>query len=450
MKLISAVAGGHGRGVLGSAMLILSLVAGYGSAAPVTLPEGGFTISDISEDGKGALHYREPSPQAAEEARVKAKAPLVMLKDEKLCYVSLPRLFPIIKELNLREKEIPEQLKYLGGMTRLHYVFVYPDEREIILVGSCEPWDSTNPAEAIGKVTGRPIMQLDDLVCALRTARLMRRGGANGGAFGCSIDPSKGVEGRVAKVMKDFATKPRPEKIDALVKAIGPQTIKVFNMNDDTRLALVCAAADCKLKRYALGVEQPPVPGIGVVVESTSRIPNSRVWFESAYDPLLVSEDGYAYQLRGPRLQVKVGEEMFTDKDATHRAVAFAKQFNLKMPQLCAAVPVFADLQNMADLAMAATLIRIDRLDDKVKADFLPVHAVIGWPIRNFPVPHTAETVVSTATSNLVSGGVSLASEPLLDPEKRAVDKKQTMAPVYEMVKKFAEDSGAGPVYMPR
>jgi hypothetical protein len=417
---------------------------------PVAIPSGGLILSDVSEDAAGAFHFHDPSPQALEEARNKAKAPLPAVKDEKLCYVSLPRLFPIIKELNLREKEIPEPLKYLGGMTRLHYVFVYPDEREIILVGSAEPWDASNPAEPIGKITGRPIMELDDLICAMRTARTMRRGGENGGAFGCFIDPSKGAEGRIAKVMKEYATKPRPEKMEALVKAIGPQTVKVFNTNDDTRLAMVCVAADCKLKRYALGAEQPPVPGIGVSVENSSRIPNSRVWFESAYDPLLVSEDGNAYQLRGPRLAVKVGEEMFTEKNGTHRAMAFAKQFNLKMPQLCASVPVFADLQNMADLAMAATLIRLDKIDDKMKADFLPIHAVIGWPIQTFPVPHTVDTIVSTATSSLISGGVSLASEPLLDPEKRTVDKKRTMAPTYEIVKKFAEDASAGPVYVPR
>jgi hypothetical protein len=411
------------------------------ASQPLKIPAGGVETSGIVMDAKGDFTYRDPDPKAIEQARAKANAPKAAAKDEKLVYISLPRLTPIIKELQLREKPIPEELTYLGGLTQIRYVLAYPEEKELIIVGTCEPWDKTNPIEPIGTVTGRPIIMLDDLVAALRTARTMRRGGENGGGFGCSIDPSKGVEDRIAKVNKEYAQKPRPEKMEALKKAIGPQVVKVFNTNDDTRLAFVCVAADCKLKRLALGVEPSPAPGIGTIIESSGKVPMSHIWFELAYDPVLSSEDGNAFALQGARLQVKVGEEMFNDKDATHRAISFAKQFNLAVPKLCAAIPVFQDLQNMGDLAMATTLMKMERMDDKVKWDSGVVHAVIGWEIMTLPHPHHVDTIVASPTGTVVHGGVFLSADPLLDPDKRKVDKKNTLGPIYEQVKKMIEDS---------
>ena len=428
------------------AILLISVAIILQAAAdPIQIPVEGLSVNGIMLDSKGAIHFADPDPKAMEEARAKAKAASPIAHDARLCYISLPRLTMAVKALREKDKEVPEEIRYLGGMTRIQYVFVYPDDRELVIAGPAEPWDATNPLEVVGKVTGRPVMQFDDLIAAMRTARSMRRGGENGGAFGCSIDFARGVEGHVAKLLKEHADKPRPEKLVLLAKGIGEQKVKIFNTDDDTRLAFICAAADCKLKRIALGVEEAPVPGIGAAVES-SRAPTSHVWFEMAYQPLLASEDGYAFELRGARLQVKVGEDMFTDKDATHRAIAFARLFNLNMDKMCAAVPLFADLQNMADLSMVATLIRLDNLNDKVKWDALDVYAVIGWPVMTLPPARTVDALVNYTNGAICYGGVSLASEPLLDPEKRRKDVKQTLKPLYDGAQKLLEDTKAGPI----
>ena len=414
-------------------------------AEPISVPAVGFESSGVIMDAQGEFTFRDPDPKTIEAARLKASASKVVKSDEKLAYISLPRLTPLIKEMQLREKPVPEEYRYLGGLTQIRYVLAYPEEHELVIVGPAEPWDTTNPVEPIGKITGRPIIQLDDLIAAMRTARKMRRGGENGGGFGCSIDPTKGVEDRIAKATKETAQKPRPEKMIALKKAIGPQAVKVFNTTDDTRLAFVCVAADCKLKRIALGIEPSPVPGIGTIVESSARAPLSHVWFELAYDPVLVSEDGNAFQISGPRLQVKVGEESFSDKDATRRAISFAKQFNMAAPKICAAIPIFSDLQNMGDLAMITTIFKMDKIDDKVKWDSLPVYAEIGWSVQNLPPPKNVETLVANTNGMVVSGGVFLSAEPLLDTEKRKLDKKNTLKPMYEQVRKMLEES-KGPI----
>ena len=415
------------------------------AAQPLQVPTEGLSVNGIILDSAGVIHFQYPDPKALETARAKAKAAIPIAHAENLCYISLPRLTKAVKAFHDKDKDIPDEIRYLGGLTRIQYVFAYPDERELVIAGPCEPWDASNPLEVVGKNSGRPVMQFDDLVAAMRTARSMRRGGENGGAFGCTIDSPRGVEDRVAKLLKENSAKPRPEKMAILKTGIGPQKVKIFNTDDDTRFAFMCVAADCKLKRLALGVDESPIPGIGAAVES-SRMPTSHVWFESSYQPLLVSDDGYAFELRGARLQVKVGEDMFSDKDATHRAIAFAKLFNLNMEKMCAAIPLFADLQNMADLSMVATLVRLDKLNDKVKWDTLDVYAVIGWPVMTLPPARTVETLVNYTNGAICYGGVSLASEPLLDPEKRKKDTKQTLKPIYENARKLLDDPKSGPI----
>ena len=66
-----------------------------------------------------------------------------------------------------------------------------------------------------------------------------------------------------ADVMARFASASRKERMDEMVKALGPQRVRVFGTEPDTRLALVCVAADYELKRFALGLDRAPVAGVG-------------------------------------------------------------------------------------------------------------------------------------------------------------------------------------------
>src|SRR5690349_19829414 len=71
-------------------------------------------------------------------------------KDEQLVYISLPKLFQQVDALNDKGKEIPEELKYLGGMTHLRYIFVYRESRDLVIAGPFEPVDTSNRFEPVG------------------------------------------------------------------------------------------------------------------------------------------------------------------------------------------------------------------------------------------------------------------------------------------------------------
>ena len=177
-------------------------------AQPIPMPEGGYDVNGIVMDAKGDFTFRETDAKSIEEARKKAMAPIIVNKDEKLTYVSLPRLTPLIKEMQLREKPVPEAYQYLGGMTQIRYVLAYPEERELVIVGPAEPWDSTNPVQPVGKVSGRPIIQLDDLVAAMRTARSMRRGGRTVGDLGVRLIRPRGPRSESPRSIRSMPKSP--------------------------------------------------------------------------------------------------------------------------------------------------------------------------------------------------------------------------------------------------
>jgi hypothetical protein len=181
-------------------------------------------------------------------------------------------------------------------------------------------------------------------------------------------------------------------------------------------------AADYKLKRFTMGQEITPVTGLANAVDD-SRNSGCRFWFEPSYEPLVVSVDGNTYGIRGARLQVMSGRQEFDTKGVTEKAKKFAATFNAKMPELVKVEPALADLQNLADLALVAALVRQDQLDQKVGWD-------IGWcldpqqcAVPKVPVLKTAETVVAVWGNAVASGGVAFSMRGFVEKDGRAVAK---------------------------
>jgi hypothetical protein len=265
------------------------------------------------------------------------------------------------------------------------------------------------------------VLHLDDLVVALRMA-----GKGSGRPFGCSIDPRPDALERTNAVMRDLANATRGARMNALKETIGAQQIQTFGAPPDSRLMFVTVAADYKLKRLFLGLDPIPVPGVGLPVDNTRAAAN-RFWFELDYTPLLVSPEGDAYALRGQRLTLKAGAFSFDEKGATETSKRFAKNFSAKMPQLATVVPLFADLQNVADLSVIATLIRRDKLDRKAGVDLSWITSDGNYRTAVAPTPRTAETLVNYANGSLVAGGVRFSPAAVVADDKRESDEKGTL-----------------------
>jgi hypothetical protein len=400
--------------------LLLALAGRAGAQGFPEFPVGGVPGVWVEQDGNVRSRQVDADKDLAA-VRERARAAAAAAKSEKLACVSLPKAIAEARAALAAGKPVPNDLRYLRGMTQVRYVFVYPEDKDLVIAGPAEPFvTSPDGMYAIGKLSRRPVLQLDDLVVALRTAY-----DPNGRVFGCRIDPNPKSVQISDGVMKKFASKSRKERMDAMARELGPQKVSVFGTPADTRLAFVLVAADYKLKRFALGLEPAAAgaPGIGIghAVDNTRSAMN-RFWFETSYEPIRVSPDGNAYEFRGQRVQVLAGAFDFDPRGATEKAMAFAKKFTDKVPPLAVAEPLVAELQNVADLSLFATLVRADRLDRKIGWDVSPLLSDETFPVRKVPVPVTADTLVSATGGSIAAGGVMFAPGKIVRDGARETD----------------------------
>ena len=129
----------------------------------------------------------EPAAQ-----RLRAKAANQAGKDQSLAYVSLPRLMAQVQAATREGKELSEDLRYLSGMTQVRYVFVFADEKDLVIAGSAEPIDASLPGFQLeGEIQSVPWTNSDHqpfLVAGIP-----------------SISPYGSLEGSKARYYHDFA-----------------------------------------------------------------------------------------------------------------------------------------------------------------------------------------------------------------------------------------------------
>lgn len=379
-------------------------------------------VAGIWVDVNGVVQFREQDARAElESIRRRGQA----VESAELRYVSLPKLFADARGALDAGRDLPPEVRHVGGLTRIDYILVYPEERDLVIAGPAEEVDDANPLQPRGKLTGRPIVQFEDLVTALR----MMSGRRGPQPFGCSIDMPPDSFVKSQEISRTHRSGRRADYVKALAEAIGPQAIRLFGTPEDSRTAFVCVAADYQLKRYALNLDKVPVPGVGHPIDD-SRPAGSAFWFETMYEPLLESPDGNAFQIRGQRLQIKCGALVFDTRDATPTAKAFAKRITEKMPQLARAAPIYADLQNLADLSLLGALIRQENLAAKAGWDFAWALDDEKCPVRKVPVARETATLANFSSGSVVAGGVSLGFGTVVAKGQREADASGALARV--------------------
>jgi len=167
-----------------------------------------------------------------------------------------------------------------------------------------------------------------------------------------------------------------------MAQILGLQTVSVFGVPDDSHFANVLVEADFRMKRISLGVEPSGVRALRSHLSLLKPNGNSiqRWWFVPFYDALYATEDGTAYHLTGQRAQLLAQEELSSQagerSDAAFtRATTeqFARMFTERFADLAEQTPVFAQLQNLFDLAVITALLRREELPRQV-----------GWEMQTF------------------------------------------------------------------
>jgi hypothetical protein len=324
---------------------------------------------------------------------------------------------------------ITDDMRYLVGMTRIRNVFYYPETGDIVIAGPAEGYMANIAGRVVGMHTGRAVLELQDLVAALRA---FPPTGEKTQALVVSIDPTQ--EGLAKMQQFLVAISGRVTARDAgriaagLKENLGLQNVRVEGISPKTHFAQVMVEADYRMKLIGIGLEQPAVKITSYVARanprSVARNALQRWYFTPNYDCVRVSEDELAMELEGDGVKL-VGEDQLVQAhggrvvtgQVDRASRTFVNEFTAKYGQLAAKEPVYAQLRNLIDMAIAAAYIQ--------RCDY---YGQAGWsmetlgnedqfPIETFAEPKQVETAVNAVwrgntLMTPVGGGVNI--QPLL------------------------------------
>lgn len=387
-------------------------------AGVVVSPEGVLRIKTVA-DKSGALTKTRI-------AEAKARLGGDLAKPAVLRKVSLNRLEAAIAEKLAKGESPNDEMKFLAGLTQIQYVFFYPDSNDIVVAGPAEGFFLDPAGRTLGVNTGKAILELQDLVAALRA---FPPEGKQTNVISVSIDPTQ--EGLQAMQQWLATIRPGPGDADAIVaglkEKLGLHNVTVQGISDKTHFAQVMVEADYRMKLIGIGIEPPPVKMATYVGKASptevSRNAMQRWFFTPNYDCVRVAEDNMAMQLEGQGVKL-IGANELVQGDGSRAAAggenpaskAFCASFTANYPQIAAKNAVYAQLKNLIDMAIAAAFIQ--------KQDY---YGQAGWkmnvlgdeeqfPIEVYEAPKTVETACTAIWKGNrlmtpVGGGVRI--EPL-------------------------------------
>ncbi len=397
-------------------------------------------VGGVSIDAAGALMNAErDAVRQLAKVRMQALAavPGDLKEPAELRKISLRQLEVAIGDLLRAGKPLPDEIRYLAGLQRIRYVFVYPETKDIVLAGYGEGWTINEQGFVVGATTGRPVLLLDDLLLALRTARPASREGIS-----CSIDPTaEGVLKLQAFVstLTGIGDNPRAT-LDAIEHHLGAQTIRVEGVPADSHFARVLVAADYRMKRMAMHFEPAPVPGLQSYLtmlkgkSSGKAMQNMmpRWWLATNYDPLLTDGEGLAWELRGQGVKA-MAEDDFVAADGTRKpsgkanpvANRWADNMTARYEELSAKSPIFGQLRNCMDLAIISALLFKEDLTGKAGCALPLLLDAVDLPTELFQAPTqvpSKASVVETRSNYIisVSGGVAIDSWQQADRKEQS------------------------------
>lgn len=431
-------------------LLIASLACVLGMRSTNAWAQGGIGIGGFQNaagvvvDAQGVLHkqtFTDPTGQLMRERIAASKAALTpaLASPSRLRKVSLTRLE---RELRARiDKDQPPtvDMLHLAGLTRVRYVFYYPETKDIVLAGPAEGWTSDMSGRARGMYSGHPVVLLEDLIVALRSFPPEQEGT---GVIGCSIDPTpEGLE-RMQDFLRQVGARATPDQTDQIVEGLrtsmGMQNVRVMGVSPQTHFAQVLVEADYRMKLIGIGLEKPPVKLDSYVDRAKpsdmGRNALQRWYFTPDYQSVKVSDDALAMELVGDGVKLVGEDEVVAGGGERRRAATankasqqFVYHFTQKYPQLAEKEPVFAQLRNLIDLAIVAAHIQQQDYyaQSQWQADTFRTEEML--PVETYHTPVQVETVVTSVwrgnrLMTPVGGGVQMQPELALDSSNVRAD----------------------------
>ncbi|MBI3863008.1 MAG: DUF1598 domain-containing protein [Planctomycetia bacterium] len=397
-------------------------------------------VFGVGIDADGVLTsktFTDPSGKLLAERLLAARSsqPGALRAWSDLRKVSLVRLERALAEILDAGGKPDDVLLHLAGLLRVQYVFFYPEERDIVIAGPAEGWVEDLSGRAVGQTSGRPTLLLEDLVVALRA---YPPGSRTKQYIGCSIDPRPEGLANLSRFIKTIPAEISDDQREPVTLRIaqgmrdsmGMSNVRVFGMSNKTHFAQVVVEADYRMKLIGIGLEPPPVNMVTFIsaLSSPKMATMQRWWFVPNYECVKVSEDRLAMELVGQGVEL-LTEDMLLGADGKLTAAGkspnkasqqFTTSFTKKYAEIAVRSPVFAQLRNMIDLAVAASFIcqqdyygqarwRPEALTDEAR-----------FPVETCGAPKQVPCVVNAVWKGnrllVPAGGVGIHPDKALEP----------------------------------
>jgi hypothetical protein len=385
-------------------------------------------------DANGVLRtrvFRDPTGYLTRQrlAAARAALPPELARPSKSRKVSLNRLEAVVAHRLATGQGLTDEIRYLAGLTRISNVFVYPDTGDIVIAGPAEGFAPNVANRVVGMHTGRAVLELQDLVVALRA---FPPSGKKTQAMVVSIDPTKEGLANMQQFLMNIRGRVTPHDAGRIAaglrESMGLQNVRIHGISPKTHFAQVMVEADYRMKLIGIGLEVAPVRIASWVSRanprSVARNALQRWYFTPNYECVRVSEDDLAMALEGDGVKlvsedqlVQAGGSRVVSGQVDRASAAFVQEFTRKYKELAQQEPVYAQLRNLIDMAIAAAFIQqydyygqagwtMDVLGDEAK-----------YAVETYPAPTRVESAVNaiwkgSTLMTPIGGGVKI--QPLL------------------------------------
>jgi len=345
--------------------------------------------------------------------------------------VSLKKINEEVAYCTERGLEIPDAVKCLGGLTEIRYLLIFPEEQDVVLVGRAEGWEVGPKGVLVGKESGKPVLQLEDLAAAMHAAS-----GDVRKVFSVSIDPTKEGLQRMSQYASTVNAQQSPKAIAAgMEKALGAQSVTFQGVDPASHFAYVLAAADFRMKQISMGVTKSPVrtlPSFVSMMKSPSEngaLP--RWWLAPNYDSISCDAERLTWSFSGGKVVTMTETDLY-DGNAIVRQGGkensvfkkWADKMTENYAELSVKEPIFGQLKNCMDCALAAAVLAENGTMDSMASTFAPMLASpeLNDAREYIPTQVPSASVVARkgGAFMFVTGGVAINPWEMVQNSKKA------------------------------
>jgi hypothetical protein len=279
--------------------------------------------------------------------------------------VSLSRLSQEVLRRRLSGKALDDSMSNMAGLSRIQYVVLDPENRDVILAGPVGGIETFKGWHRDQK-TGLTAMRLEYFATAFTSI-------LSGTPFGCTIDPTPNSLASAVRAAESIRSGETPIGLaaQAMQDAIGKQDVRVFGTAGDTALGYLMVEADRHMKQLALGVHPLPKDAPNYLDFITRHIASGppdgqllRLWFTGSPMAVRVDEAGRTYELAGRAMKL-VNETKLARTDggrgevrADVRSDEFVDEFNKRFIDIVAEYPLYGALHSVYASAAVAEVLR--------------------------------------------------------------------------------------------